>query len=65
MIWEYQVHFIRAAFHKIPLQDQEVSALVSVSTIEHADNPSSIFFKRRVKHLPHLPVCIKINQWLS
>ena len=140
------IRFIRAPFHKIPLKDQEVDALVSVSAIEHADkklmennilemkrvvkkdlplfittsatsekedifldeyqtwcftensinnftggitesifdynmaernildselwrkridpyyadNPSSIFFKRKVKHLPYLPVGIKI-----
>jgi ubiquinone/menaquinone biosynthesis C-methylase UbiE len=32
-----KIKFIRAAFHDIPLKDEEVDALVSVSAIEHAD----------------------------
>ena len=32
-----KIKFIRAAFHDMPLDDQEVDALVSVSAIEHAD----------------------------
>ena len=31
------IKFIRAAFHDMPLKDEEVDALVSVSAIEHAD----------------------------
>ena len=31
------IRFIRAAFHSLPIKDQEVDALVSVSAIEHAD----------------------------
>ena len=31
------IKFIRAAFHEIPLADQNVDALISVSAIEHAD----------------------------
>ena len=31
------IRFVRAAFHSLPIKDQEVDALVSVSAIEHAD----------------------------
>jgi ubiquinone/menaquinone biosynthesis C-methylase UbiE len=31
------IKFIRAAFHDMPLKDEEVDALVSVSAIEHSD----------------------------
>ena len=32
-----KIKFIRAAFHDMPLKDEEVDALVSVSAIEHSD----------------------------
>jgi len=32
------IKFLRAAFHKIPIEDGAVDALVSVSAIEHADH---------------------------
>jgi len=32
-----KIKFIRAPFHKIPIEDETVDALVSVSAIEHAD----------------------------
>jgi ubiquinone/menaquinone biosynthesis C-methylase UbiE len=31
------IHFIRAAFHDVPLEDCSVDAVISVSAIEHAD----------------------------
>ena len=32
-----KIKFVKAAFHDMPLKDEEVNALVSVSAIEHAD----------------------------
>jgi len=32
-----KIKFVKAAFHDMPLKDEEVDALVSVSAIEHAD----------------------------